>query len=93
MCVAVGVMVTEVRRLRVSVDYGAFHEWALDGGGMVAPEALPIDAAMVARLKQWADRFDAALDWDDPAASKNPSRAWRRRFHSDGRVLARALQT
>ena len=92
LCGAGGVMVTAIRRLRVSVDYHAFPVWDLDDGGMVAPEALPIDAALVARLQEWADRFDATLDWDDPAASKTPSRAWRRRFHSDGRVLARDLK-
>lgn len=80
------------RRLRVSVDYGAFPVWDLDGGGMVDPESLPIDAALVARLQEWANRFDETLDWDDPMASKTPSRAWRREFDSDGRVLARALQ-
>ena len=83
---------TARRRLRVAVDYGAFSVWDLDGGGMVDPETLPIDADLVARMQQWADRFDATLDRDDPAASKTPSGAWRRRFHLDGQALARALQ-
>ena len=83
---------TSRRRLLVAVDYGAFPVWDIDDGGIVDPETLPIDADLVARLQQWADRFDATLDWDDPAASKSPSRAWLRGFHADGVVLARALQ-
>ena len=91
-CVDLGARVTGIRRLRVAVDYGAFPVWDMDVGGMVDPGTLPIDAVMVAGLQQWADRFDAALDWDDPAASTTPSPAWRRRFHADGWALARALQ-
>lgn len=83
---------TARRRLRVAADHGAFPVWDLDDGGMVDPETLPIDADLRARLHQWADRFDATLDWDDPAATKSPSQAWRRRFHADGVALARALQ-
>ena len=83
---------TARRRLRVAADYGAFPVWDLDDGGMVAPETLPIDGDLRARLQQGADRFDVTLDWDDPAATESPSRAWWRRFHADGVVLARDLQ-
>lgn len=83
---------TSIRRLRVAVDYGAFPVWDLDDGGMVDPTTLPVDADLVARLQAWADRFDATVDWDDPAAATLPSPAWRRRFDSDGRALARDLQ-
>ena len=72
-------------------DYQCFPLWA-DGGDSVDPRDLPITPELAQALIEWAERFDAGLNWEDPMATVvDPGEA--ARFEADGSALALRLQT
>ena len=85
-------MIEVMRRFRLAADFHASPVWDTDRGGMVELDALPIDDVLRARLRAWADRFDATLDEDDPLASGFASTAEEQAWVADGRALAQELQ-
>ncbi len=56
-----------MRTIKLMADYSCWPLW--DETGNVDPADLPLSEGLRRRLTAWADTFDAALNWDDPAAS------------------------
>ena len=83
-----------MRALKLMADYQCFPLWEISPGavGNVDPASLAISSNLIARLNEWAARFDSTLDLDDPMNSGFPSDAAEREFATDGRDLCRALQ-
>ncbi|AKK05015.1 hypothetical protein CMUST_03355 [Corynebacterium mustelae] len=75
-------------------DYGCFPLWSWDYPEFnVDPASLPLSATLIADLYQWQDRYDAILNWDDPASSGFPTPEAETAFRTNGARLARRLQT
>jgi hypothetical protein len=85
----------DVRRVKLMADYYAFPLWAVaseglgaEWSGMLAPDALPLSAALIERLQAWADEHDQLLDTDYEWPSEDARIAWIDR----GRPLAAQLR-
>jgi len=52
-------------------DYGCDPLWweEPDIVGDIAPESLPLSKDTIARLHQWANQYNARLNWGDPSNS------------------------
>jgi hypothetical protein len=80
---------TNPARIKLMADYGCHPVWSLDEdyGGNIAPAALGLSPALVADLDAWVERFEDALDWDDPGAFREDD-GFLERHEADGRRLA-----
>jgi hypothetical protein len=58
-------------KLRLMPDYDCHPLWETLPGGVrnVAPEDLPLSRELREALSAWAERYNATLNRDDPAAS------------------------
>lgn len=82
------------KKLKLMADYGCFPLWSWDYPEFnVDPCSLPLSNGLIADLCQWQDRYDAILNWDDPASSGFPTPEAETAFRTDGARLARRLQT
>ncbi|MBY0361941.1 MAG: hypothetical protein K2X45_08535 [Phreatobacter sp.] len=83
---------TRPRRIRVSADYGCHPLWSMDEAysGNLDPAVLGLSPALVADLGGWAERFDDALDWDNPGAVREED-GYVTRHDAEGRALAQRL--
>ena len=81
--------------LKLMPDYECWPLWPVGGDdyGPIDPASLPITADLQRRLLDWADAFDAILNWDDPASSDFESPAAREAFIQAGEALAADLRT
>lgn len=54
--------------IKLMPDYRCYPLWGMDDDniGDIDPTTLPLSPEMIARLKVYADEFDAGLNWDDP---------------------------
>lgn len=80
---------TNPKRIKLMADFGCHPLWSLDDGygGNIDSEVLGLSASLVADLNGWAERFEDALDWDDPGAFKDDD-GFLERHEADGRKLA-----
>ncbi len=76
-----------VRRLRLMAEYHAHPLWDLDRPGDVDPAALPLSAALAARLRAWAAAYDRTLNDAYPPDSGFPDAAAEQAFDAEGRHL------
>jgi len=83
---------TRPERIKVMADYGCHPLWSMDEAysGNLDPEALGLSPALVADLMAWAERFDDALDWDNPGAVRDDD-GFLARHEAEGRLLAGRL--
>ncbi len=83
---------TRPRRIKVMADYACHPLWSMDEAysGNLDPEALGLSPALVADLRAWAERFDDALDWDNPGAVREED-GFVARHEAEGRTLAQRL--
>jgi len=70
-------------------DYGCHPVWSMDDGygGNIDPEVLGFSPTLVADLNAWAERFEDALDWDNPGAFRE-NNGFLERHEAEGRKLA-----
>ena len=83
-----------MRTLKLMSDYGCHPLWEASTGGTgnVDPASLPLTADLQRALRDWALRYDATLDQDDPRQSGFPNEEREASFMSDGAALAKRLQ-
>lgn len=79
---------TDPERIKLMADYGCQPIWSMDDayGGEIAPEALGLSPALCSDLDAWAERFEDALDWDDPGAVREDD-GFLERHEAEGRRL------
>ncbi len=82
------------RAIRLLADYDCWPLWEASPGRVdnIDPAHLPISEALGRDLAAWADRFDAILNRDDPAASGFDSPEQAAVFTADGVALAARLR-
>jgi hypothetical protein len=82
-------------RIKVMADYGCHALWwdADPSGriGNIDPETLGLSPGLVAALRAWAERFDAALDMEDPANSPGLAPEEEQAFRQEGKMLAQRV--
>lgn len=80
---------TDPRRIKLMADYGCHPIWSLDDeyGGNIDPAALGLSRPLAADLLAWAERYEDALDWDDPGAFREDD-GFLERHEAEGRRLA-----
>lgn len=80
-------------RVRLMPDYGCFALWLEEPNevGNIDPRELQISADLMDALNDWAARYDATLNRDDPLSSGFSSTAEEKAFVDDGRELAARL--
>lgn len=83
-----------MRKIKLMADYQCYPLWgvALDDLGDISPDELPISAELKISLNEWADRFDAILNLDDPASSSFNSAEEEELFINEGYKLAQRLR-
>ena len=83
-----------MRVLKVSADYQCYPLWDATPGefGNIDPRDLPISSELAVRLINWARRFDATLNEDDPVSSGFNSNEDEIEFCNEGRELEKLLQ-
>lgn len=79
--------------MKLMADYGCYPLWweSADKVGDIDPTTLPLSSDTIRGLEQWADTYDAKLNWDDPAASAF-SHESKLAFESEGIRLWKQLQ-
>lgn len=83
-----------MKKIKLMADYQCHPLWDVspEGYGDISPEEFPISSELKDMLRQWAERYDAILNIDDPASSAFKSKEEEKQFISDGYKLARYLQ-
>ena len=82
------------RKITLMTDYGCDPLWweEPDMVGDIAPENLPLSKDTIARLHQWANQYNARLDWDDPSNSPISTPEEMAQFETEGINLWQQLQ-
>lgn len=81
--------------LKLMPDYGCYPIWRIepiDEFDNLDPNDLPIPTELKKDLMDWADRYDAILNQDDPRSSGFKSESEELKFREDGKELHRRLQ-
>jgi hypothetical protein len=83
---------TRPRRIKLMADYGCHPLWSMDEAysGNLDPDALGLSPALAADLAAWAERFEDALDWDNPGVVRDGD-GFLARHEDEGRALASQL--
>ncbi|TBX37470.1 hypothetical protein [Rahnella] len=83
-----------MRKIKLMADYQCHPLWNIstEDHGDISPEEFPISSELKYRLREWAERYDAILNIDDPASSGFESKEEEKQFIDDGHKLARLLQ-
>ena len=83
-----------VRKITLMTNYGCDPLWweEPDMVGNIAPENLPLSKDMIARLYQWANQYNARLNWDDPSNSPISTPEEMAQFETEGINLWQQLQ-
>lgn len=81
------------QRIKLMADYGCDPLWAMDDDlyGCFPPETLGLSNDLSTTINAWAERFETALNMDDPGA-KNGSQADLDAHEAEGRRLAGRLK-
>lgn len=82
------------KRIRLMADYAAYPLWREEPGlvGDIDSSTLPLSAETIARLMEWAARYDATLNKDDSAASGFPTDEEQQAFEDAGLELWRRVR-
>jgi hypothetical protein len=82
------------RKITLMTDYGCDPLWweEPDIVGDIAPESLSLSKDTIARLHQWANQYNARLDWDDPGNSPIPKPEEVAEFETEGINLWQQLR-
>lgn len=82
------------KKIRLMADYGCYPLWwdEPDQVGDLDPKSLPLTQEIIQRLYNWADAFDARLDFDDPDNSPEVTPEQTETFESEGLSLWQQLQ-
>lgn len=80
--------------IKLMADYQCHPLWDVspENYGDISPEGLLITSELKDRLREWAERYDAILNINDPASSGFRNEEEEKRFIDDGYKLARLLQ-
>lgn len=83
-----------MKEIKLMADYHCHPLWGgePDHFGDISPEGLPISSDLQNSLADWAKRYDAILNIDDPALSDFSSLEAKKLFIEDGYKLAERLQ-
>ncbi|MGC6389064.1 hypothetical protein ACMV8I_15600 [Ewingella sp. S1.OA.A_B6] len=83
-----------MKEIKLMADYQCHPLWGttLEDFGDLSPEELPISLELKNSLGEWAKRYDALLNMDDPASSGFKSEEEAKLFIDDGYKLAERLQ-
>lgn len=83
-----------MKKIKLMADYECFPLWgtALDDLGDISPEELPISQELKNSLYEWAERFNAILNIEDPASSGFKNEEEEKLFIDDGYKLAQCLR-
>lgn len=83
---------TRPERIKVMADYACHPLWSMDQAysGNLDPEVLGLSPSLVTDLAAWAERFDDALDWDNPGAVRDDD-GFLAAHEAEGRLLAERL--
>jgi hypothetical protein len=83
-----------MRAIKLMPDYGCFPLWEASpqAVGNINPDTLPISASLKSALADWAARYDATLDSNDPLQSGFPAEEDEISFEQTGRNILAMLQ-
>ncbi|MDD1421097.1 hypothetical protein MEO40_18590 [Dolichospermum sp. ST_sed1] len=75
-------------------SYECYPLWWVDSdkAGDIDPETLELNQETVTRLEKWADIYDARLNWEDPANSRDLNPEEKAAFEAEGISLWKQLQ-
>lgn len=76
-----------MRRLKLMPDYYSHPLWDLDEPGDVDPGMLPLSEELRARLRAWAEEYDATLNQEYPPGSGFVDAKAEQSFEEEGRRL------
>jgi len=81
-------------KIKLMADYGCYPLWwaSSDKAGDIDPLTLPLSKETISHLEQWAEVYDAKLNWDDPNSSGFPSLEAKTAFEAEGISLWKQLQ-
>jgi hypothetical protein len=83
-----------MKKIKLMADYECHPLWGTtpEDFGDISPKELPISLELQNSLNEWAKRFDAILNMEDPASSGFNSEAEEKLFIDDGYKLAQRLR-
>lgn len=83
-----------MKRIKLMADYGCYPLWGTspDEFGDISPDELPLSAELKKHLFEWAARYDAILDPEDPISSGFKNMKEEEKFITDGYILAQKLR-
>ena len=84
-----------MKKIKLMADYHCHPLWGMttEDFGDLSPEELPISSELKLALRQWAERYDAILNVDDPSSSGFKCKEEEILFINDGEKLSRRLQS
>jgi len=83
-----------MRKIKLMADYYCHPLWgtSIEDMGDISPEDLPLSSELKDDLNEWAKRFNAILNEDDPASSGFINDEEEQHFMEDGYKLAECLR-
>ncbi len=83
-----------VKKIRLMADYGCDPLWwdEPDIVGNIEPEKLPLSPETITRLHNWANVYDARINWSDPYDSPELSPEEIEDFEREGISLWKQLR-
>lgn len=83
-----------MKTIKLMADYYCHPLWGTtsEDSGDISPEELPISSELKYSLREWAERYDAILNTDDPVSSGFKNGEEEKQFIDDGYKLAHLLQ-
>lgn len=79
-------------RLRLAPEYGCWPTWDDETGYNVDPADLGLSDALLARLHEWDDAWQATFKPDDPKASRFADDDAAQHWRDEGRAIATELE-
>ncbi|MGS4820179.1 hypothetical protein ACN4GA_14285 [Raoultella terrigena] len=83
-----------MKKIKLMADYQCHPLWGVtpEELGDISPEKLPISSGLKSSLEEWAKRYDAILNIDDPASSGFKNKEEEKLFIDDGYKLSQRLR-
>lgn len=83
-----------MKTIKLMADYQCFPLWEASPGdvGNIDPISLPISISLRKSLMDWAQLYDATLNWEDPATSGFTNVDSATQFMERGEELAQRLR-
>jgi hypothetical protein len=81
-----------MKHLKVMADYHCFPIWDIDEPNNIDPHTLPLSEALIAKLMQWAARYDNTLNTEYPPSSGFLDTDSAVSFIHDGKDLTESLR-